>query len=57
MGPRAREGLFDRPAETLFQILVELGLAKGKHTYDKRAAIARKTSEREIERALKGRNR
>jgi len=36
---------------------VELGLAKGKHSYDKRAEIARKTSEREIERALKGRNR
>jgi SsrA-binding protein len=36
---------------------VEVGLAKGKHTYDKREAIARKTSQREIERALKGRNR
>ena len=36
---------------------VELGLAKGKHTYDKRAEIARKVSQREIERALKGRNR
>src|SRR6202047_136721 len=32
---------------------VELGLAKGKHSYDKREAIARKTSDREIERALK----
>src|SRR5258708_1885700 len=36
---------------------VELGLAKGKHSYDKREAIARKTSDREIERALKSRNR
>src|SRR6266851_1952718 len=36
---------------------VEIGLAKGKHTYDKREAIARKTSNREIERALKTRNR
>src|SRR6266852_4565961 len=36
---------------------VELGLAKGKHSYDKRDAIARKTSDREIERALKSRNR
>ena len=36
---------------------VELGLAKGKHSYDKREVIARKTSDREIERALKSRNR
>ena len=36
---------------------VELALAKGKRAYDKRAAIARKQSRREIERALKGRNR
>ncbi len=36
---------------------VEIALAKGKHAYDKRAAIARKESRREIERTLKGRNR
>ena len=36
---------------------VELGLAKGKHSYDKRDVIARRTSDREIERALKSRNR
>ena len=36
---------------------VEIGLAKGKHLYDKRAAIATKTSRREMERALKSRNR
>ena len=36
---------------------VELALAKGKHAYDKRAAIARKESRREIERLMKGRNR
>jgi SsrA-binding protein len=36
---------------------VELALAKGKHAYDKRASIARKETRREIERALKGRNR
>ena len=36
---------------------VEIALAKGKHAYDKRASIARKESRREIERALKGRNR
>jgi SsrA-binding protein len=36
---------------------VEIGLAKGKHAYDKREAIARKDSRREMERALKSRNR
>jgi SsrA-binding protein len=36
---------------------VEIALAKGKHLYDKREAIARKTSRRELERALKTRNR
>ena len=36
---------------------VEVGLAKGKHAYDKREAIARKAMRREIERELKGRNR
>jgi SsrA-binding protein len=36
---------------------VEIALAKGKHLYDKREAIARKTSRRELERALKARNR
>ena len=36
---------------------VEIGLAKGKHLYDKREAIARKTNRREIERMLKQRQR
>jgi SsrA-binding protein len=36
---------------------VELALAKGKHLYDKRESIARKSSRRDIERALKSRNR
>jgi SsrA-binding protein len=36
---------------------VEIGLAKGKHLYDKRESIARKTTRREIERTLKHRNR
>ena len=36
---------------------VEIALAKGKHAYDKRQSIARKTSRREIERVLKGRDR
>jgi len=36
---------------------VEIALAKGKRLYDKREAIARKSTRREIERTLKGRNR
>jgi len=36
---------------------VELALAKGKKQYDKRAAIARREQDREIERAVKGRGR
>lgn len=35
---------------------VELGLARGKHLYDKREAIARKTTRRELERVMKARN-
>lgn len=36
---------------------VEIALVRGKRLYDKREAIARKASRREIERTLKGRNR
>jgi SsrA-binding protein len=36
---------------------VEIALAKGKHLYDKRQAIARKTTRRETERMLKERYR
>ena len=36
---------------------VEIGLAKGKHAYDKRQSIARKSANREMERAMKSRNR
>ena len=36
---------------------VEIALAKGKRAYDKRSAIARKETRRELERVLKGRNR
>ena len=36
---------------------VELGLARGKHAYDKREAIARRDQERELERSLAGRTR
>ena len=36
---------------------VEIGLAKGKKMYDKREDIARKSARRDIERAMKARNR
>ena len=36
---------------------VELGLARGKHTYDKRHALAERDSQREIDRAMRERNR
>ncbi|HKN01475.1 MAG TPA: SsrA-binding protein SmpB [Candidatus Binataceae bacterium] len=39
------------------RIKVEIALAKGKQHHDKREAIARKTTQREIQRALKSRNR
>jgi SsrA-binding protein len=39
------------------RVKVELALTKGKKLYDKREAIARKDTQREIQRALKSRNR
>jgi SsrA-binding protein len=36
-------------------VKVELGLARGKKRHDKRAALAKKDSQREVERALKAR--
>lgn len=35
---------------------IEIALAKGKHKYDKRQAIAKRDAEREIRRVLKNRN-
>ena len=35
---------------------IEIALAKGKHRYDKRQAIAKRDAEREIRRVLKSRN-
>ena len=35
---------------------MELTLASGKHTYDKRAALAEKSAKRDIERAMKNRD-
>ena len=36
------------------RVKVEIALAKGKKQYDKRQTIARRDSQREIERALSG---
>jgi SsrA-binding protein len=39
------------------RVKVEVGLAKGKTTYDKRQTLAKKEAQREMERAFKGRDR
>ncbi|MGI5939673.1 MAG: SsrA-binding protein SmpB [Thermoleophilia bacterium] len=39
------------------RVKVEIALAKGKTTYDKRHALAKKEADREMERALRSRNR
>jgi SsrA-binding protein len=39
------------------RVKVDLGLARGKKTYDKRATMAERDARREVERALKARSR
>ena len=39
------------------RVKVELAIARGKKTYDKRASMADRDAKRDIERALKTRNR
>ena len=39
------------------RVKVELGLCKGKKTYDKREAVAKRDAKREMDRAIKSRNR
>ena len=36
------------------RVKIELGVGRGKHTYDKRHALAERDAKRETERALKG---
>ena len=38
------------------KVKVEIGLARGKKNYDKRAALAKKDAQRDVERALKARS-
>ena len=39
------------------RVKVELGLCKGKKTYDKREAVAKRDAKREMERAMREKNR
>lgn len=58
MGKTAEKGLTLVPLKVYFKrswAKVELGLAKGKHLYDKRETSAKKSADREIRRALRGR--
>lgn len=54
------QGLTLIPLRVYFKgslVKVEIGLAKGKKNYDKRDSLAKKTQKREMEKALKQRNR
>ena len=39
------------------RVKVEVGLCKGKKTYDKRDAVAKRDAKREMERAMREKNR
>ena len=55
-----REGFALVPLSVYFRssrVKVEVGLCKGKKAYDKREAIAKRDARREMDRALKARNR
>ena len=57
----AEKGLAIVPLKMYFnedgRVKVELGLCKGKKTYDKRDAIAKRDAKREMERAVREKNR
>jgi len=58
LGKTAERGLTLVPLRLYFtrgKAKVELGLARGKRTYDKRADIERREAERDLQRALKDR--
>ena len=60
MGKIKQEGLTLVPLSLYFKeqyVKVELGLCKGKKLYDKRDAMAKKDAQRDIDRAMKQRNR
>ncbi len=48
------------PTKVYFErgfVKIEIGVARGKHTYDKRATIAKQDADRDLQRALKARQR
>ena len=56
----AKEGLTVVPLKVYFDgcyVKLDIALAKGKKLYDKRDTVAKKDSQREIEREIKGRQR
>ena len=60
LGQTKQEGLTLVPLSVYFvkgRAKVEVGLCKGKKLYDKRAVAAKKASQRDIDRALKDRQR
>ena len=60
MGRTQQESLTLVPLSIYFKdgrAKVELALARGRHTYDKRHAIAERDANREAERAMRGRER
>lgn len=60
IGQMKQQGLTLIPLSLYFKgphVKVELGLCKGKKLYDKRADLAKKDAQRDIDRALKERNR
>ena len=60
IGKINREGLTVVPTKIYFKkgkAKVEIAISKGKKLYDKRAALKKQESDREIDRAIKSRNR
>ena len=60
LGQMSQKGLALVPLSLYFKgprVKMELGLCKGKKLYDKRADLAKKESQREVERAIKDRSR
>lgn len=61
IGKVKEDGLTLVPTKIYFsdanKVKVELGVARGKKLYDKRASLARKDAHRDVERALKERSR
>ena len=60
MGLFQQQGYALIPQSVYFKdsrVKVELGLCKGKKTYDKRESVAKRDAKREMERAMREKNR